>query len=64
MGDPRLIPLSDAAKTRVDVVAVPSTLLGWFQAIPWTEFAAAAACLYTLLRIIEVLWGWARQWRR
>lgn len=58
MGDPKLIPLSDDLKAKADVVAVPSALLGYFQAIPWPELAAFLACIWTFLRIAEMLWGW------
>lgn len=61
MGDPRLIPLSDAAKLKADAVAVPSALLGYFTAIPWTEIAAFLAAVYTGLRIVEMVWGWVRR---
>jgi hypothetical protein len=64
VGDVRLIPIPDNVKAKVDVVAVPTTLLGYFQSIPWPELAAAAACLYTLLRIAELIFGWVLQWRK
>lgn len=53
-----LIPMSDAAKTKTDVVVGSGALLGYFKAIPWPEIAAALACIYTLLRIGELVWGW------
>lgn len=61
MGDRPLIPFPDAVKDKVDVVAMPTALLGYFKAVPWPEIAAALACLYTLLRIIEVVAKW---WRK
>jgi hypothetical protein len=50
--------LSDAVKNKVDVGAMPLVVLGYFKAVPWPEIAAALACIYTLLRIVETLWGW------
>lgn len=61
MGDPKLIPLSDAVKAKADVVAVPSAVLGYFSQIPWTDLAAFLACVYTGLRIVELVWGWLRK---
>lgn len=60
MGDPRLIPLSDPIKHKADFAAIGTTALAYFKAIPWPELAAAMACLYTALRILELLWGWVR----
>ena len=56
MGDPRLIPLSESVKAKVDVATVGGSLIGYFKAIPWPELAAALACLYTALRIVEMVW--------
>jgi hypothetical protein len=56
-----MIPLSEGAKAKVDVVAMPSAMLGYFQMIPWAELAAALACLYTALRVIEMVIGWLRK---
>lgn len=64
MGDPRLIPLSDAVKAKADVVAVPSALLGYLKAIPWPELAAFLACIWTALRIAELVWGWFAKKKR
>lgn len=64
MGDPRLIPLSDTAKAKADVVAIPSVFLGYFKAIPWPEIAAFLACIWTALRIAEMVWGWLNKNRR
>lgn len=56
-----IVPVSDAVKTKVDVGVGSATFLGYFKAIPWPELAAAAALLYTVLRIIELVWGWMRK---
>lgn len=56
-----LIPLSDTAKTKVDVATVVGTVLGFFKAIPWPEIAAFAAFIYTVLRIIELVWSWVKK---
>lgn len=56
-----LIPLSDAAKTRGDFVAVGGAALAFFKAIPWPEIAAFLAAAYTALRIIELVVGWVRR---
>lgn len=61
MGERQFIPLPDAVKDRVDFVAMPMTVIGYFKAIPWTEIAAALACLYTALRIAELVVRW---WKR
>lgn len=61
MGDPKLIPLSDTIKSKVDVATAGSSLLGYFKAIPWPELAAFLACVYTALRIIEVVVEWRRK---
>lgn len=53
-----LIPLSDAAKTKVDVVTASGSLLGVFKVIPWPELAAFLACVYTALRICELVADW------
>jgi hypothetical protein len=58
----RLIPLSDAAKTKVDVAAIGTAMASFFKAIPWPELAACAAFIYTALRILEMVWGW--NWKR
>lgn len=57
----QIIPISDAVKNKVDVATASGALLGYFKAIPWPEIAAALACLYTLLRIVEVVYGWAKK---
>lgn len=51
-----LIPISETVKTKADVATASGALLGYFQAIPWPEVAAALAALYTALRIVELLW--------
>lgn len=56
-----LIPLSGPAKNTSDVAVVSSATLGYFQAIPWPEIAAALACIYTALRIIELVWD---RWKK
>ena len=62
MGDYHgLIPASDATKHKGDVVAIGSAVLAFFKLIPWPEFAAFLACVYTALRIAEVVWGWFRK---
>lgn len=50
--------VSETTKTKVDVGVTGGALLGYFKAIPWPEIAAALACVYTVLRIIEVVYGW------
>lgn len=62
MGDYHgLIPMSDSAKSKGDVVAVSTAALAYFKAIPWAEIAAFLACIYTALRIAEMLWS---AWRK
>lgn len=61
MQDWQLIPVSEPAKTKADVVTLSGALLGYFKAIPWPELAAAAAFLYTVIRILELLIGWYRK---
>jgi hypothetical protein len=56
-----MIPVSDAVNTKVDVGVGSATFLGYFKAIPWPELAAAAALIYTLLRITELVWGWIKK---
>ncbi len=56
-----LIPLSDSAKVKTDAVTVIGTFLGYFNAIPWANLAAAAAFIYTGLRIAEILYGWFKK---
>lgn len=56
-----LIPLSDAVKTKADIVAVPTGLLAAFSAVPWPEIAGALSCLYLGLRIIEMVAGWIKK---
>ena len=52
--------ISDTAKAKGDVVAISTAALAYFNAIPWANLAAAAAFIYTLLRIIELVVGWLR----
>jgi hypothetical protein len=59
-----LIPLSDAAKEKGDVAAIATAFFAFFKVIPWPEIAAFAACVYTLLRIGELVWSWVRKKRR
>jgi hypothetical protein len=61
MGDRPMLALSEAAKSKLDVVVVPTTLLGYIQLINWPETAAFLAAVYTGLRIGEMLIKW---WRR
>lgn len=56
-----LIPLSDASKTKGDIAAITTSALAFFKVIPWAELAAAAAFVYTVLRIIELVAGWLRR---
>lgn len=50
----QLIPLSEVAKTRADIVAVPGAIsLPFFSGIPWVEIAAFLAAVYSVLRILE-----------
>lgn len=53
-----LIPIPAEAKAKVDVATVSGALLGYFNAIPWANLAAAAAFVYTLLRIVELGMDW------
>lgn len=59
--EPQLIPLSDAAKGKGDVVAVASAVAAFFKIIPWPEIAAFLAVVYTALRIAELVIGWLRK---
>ncbi len=52
------------AKIGVDSIAVPTAILAWLQAITISDFAAFAAGLYTVLRIVELLFLWYRKWRK
>jgi uncharacterized membrane protein (DUF2068 family) len=61
MGERQLIPLPDDIKSKVDVVTVSGSLIGYFKAIPWPELAAALACLYTALRIVEMIGAWRKR---
>jgi hypothetical protein len=56
-----MIPVSDAVKTKVDVGVGSATFLGYFKAIPWPEIAAFLACVYTVLRIVEVVRDWKKK---
>jgi hypothetical protein len=56
-----MIPISDAAKTPVDVAVGGSSILGYFKVIWWPELAAFAAFVYTVLRIVEMLRGWRQK---
>lgn len=64
MGDPRLIPIPAPAKLPTDVAVIGTSILGYFNAIPWSNIAAALAGLYTLLLISEKawkFWKWLRK---
>lgn len=56
-----LIPLSEAAKTKGDVVSVGGAIVAFFKVIPWPEIAGALSCLYLGLRIVEMVVGWFRK---
>jgi hypothetical protein len=56
-----IIPVSDAVKTKVDVIAVGGGAASFFKLIPWPEISAFLVCVYTALRIIE--WAWDR-WKK
>jgi hypothetical protein len=59
MGDYKgVIPLPDDMKLVVDAVTMPTAVLGFVGAIPWSTVAAILASLYTLLRIVELVYGW------
>lgn len=45
--------IPESVKSKIDVVAVPTTFLGYFKAIPWPEIAACLGAIYTALRIGE-----------
>ena len=62
--DTRIIPLSDPAKAKADVISIGTVVGAWFKAIPWPEIAACLAAIYTLLRIIELAVGWFKKKRR
>lgn len=56
-----LIPMPDAAKHKVDVVTVIGAVLGWLNVFPWPQIAAMLACVYTTLRIAELVWDWIKR---
>lgn len=56
-----IIPLSDEMKAKGDVISITGAAFAYFKAIPWPELAAAAALMYTLLRIVEMVAGWLRK---
>lgn len=56
--------LQEQLKTIGDSVAIPTAVLAWLHAISIPDAAALAACIYTVLRIAELLYGWLRKWRR
>lgn len=55
-----IIPIPDAAKTKVDVCAIGTAALAYFKLIPWAELAACAAFVYTALRIVEFCIAWIK----
>lgn len=59
--DKQLIPLSAGTKQGLDVTALSGTALAYFKLIPWAELAACAALIYTVLRIIEMVWAWRKK---
>lgn len=48
--------IPEPAKTPADVTVVGGSILGFFKLIPWPEIAAFLACIYTVVRITEVVW--------
>ncbi len=64
MGDYKGIPLPDNVKTGLDAVVIPSALVSWMASISWPTIAAFLACVYTGLRIVELLHGWAKKRRK
>jgi hypothetical protein len=50
--------MTPGQKSGADVVAVSTSALAYFKAIPWPELAACAAFLWTVLRIGEMVYGW------
>jgi uncharacterized membrane protein len=56
-----LPPHAGPLKATTDATVVGSAFLGWMKVIPWPEFAAAAALIYTVLRIAELIVGWFRK---
>lgn len=55
------LPLSEAAKARGDVASVGTAVLAYLKIIPWPELAAMLACIYTTLRIAELVSGWLKK---
>lgn len=66
-----IIPLSEAAKHKVDLAAIPSALsMPFFTGIPWAEIASFLAAVYAFLRLVEWvtsravrLWEWVKNRR-
>lgn len=64
MGDPRLIPIPQQAKLPTDVAVIGTSILGYFNAIPWSNIAALCAAFYTCMLILEKAWVWYRKRRK
>jgi len=56
-----IIPLPDKAKLGVDAIVVPSAITSWVASINWPTVAAILACIYTALRIVELVYGWRKK---
>lgn len=55
------LPPQQLAKAAGDGIAIPTAFLVWAKAITIPDLAAAAALVYTLLRIAELLHGWLKK---
>lgn len=65
MGDgPRMIPLAESIKNKLDVATVGTAGTTYLLSIPWPSIAALVATLYTGLRIIELLVHWYQKWKQ
>lgn len=53
-----IIPLSDNTKLGVDAVVVPTAITSYVASINWPTVLAILGCIYTALRIIELLHSW------
>jgi len=47
--------MTETTKTKIDVGVASGSVLGYFKAIPWPEIAAFLACIYTVIRIYQIL---------